>query len=100
MKLEFVTVDVFTDRPFGGNPLAVMLDARGLTSAQMQAIAAEFNLPKRRSYCRHKMLHTPRKFVFLRRAPNCRLPAIRTSAPLSCSPAPRQARRGPPEPIR
>jgi len=44
MKLDFVTVDVFTDRPFGGNPLAVMLDARGLTSAQMQAIAAEFNL--------------------------------------------------------
>jgi trans-2,3-dihydro-3-hydroxyanthranilate isomerase len=44
MKLDFVTVDVFTDRPFGGNPLAVVPDARGLTSAQMQAIAAEFNL--------------------------------------------------------
>jgi trans-2,3-dihydro-3-hydroxyanthranilate isomerase len=44
MKLEFVTVDVFTDRQFGGNPLAVVPDARGLTSAQMQAIAAEFNL--------------------------------------------------------
>lgn len=44
MKLDFVTVDVFTDRQFGGNPLAVVPDARGLTSAQMQAIAAEFNL--------------------------------------------------------
>ena len=44
MKLEFVTVDVFTDRQFGGNPLAVVPDARGLTSEQMQAIAAEFNL--------------------------------------------------------
>jgi trans-2,3-dihydro-3-hydroxyanthranilate isomerase len=44
MKLDFVTVDVFTDRPFGGNPLAVVPDARGLTTAQMQAIAAEFNL--------------------------------------------------------
>ena len=41
---EFVTVDVFTDRRFGGNPLAVLPDARGLTDVQMQAIAAEFNL--------------------------------------------------------
>jgi trans-2,3-dihydro-3-hydroxyanthranilate isomerase len=44
MQLNFATVDVFTDRQFGGNPLAVVPDARGLTSAQMQAIAAEFNL--------------------------------------------------------
>src|SRR6478735_5402902 len=41
---EFVTVDVFTDRRFGGNPLAVFLDARGLTAQQMQALAMEFNL--------------------------------------------------------
>lgn len=44
MKLEFATVDVFTDRRFGGNPLAVVTDARGLSTEQMQAIAAEFNL--------------------------------------------------------
>ena len=44
MKLEFVTVDVFTDRRFGGNPLAVLPNAMGLTAEQMQAIAAEFNL--------------------------------------------------------
>ena len=44
MQLHFVTVDVFTDRQFGGNPLAVVLDANGLSDAQMQAIAAEFNL--------------------------------------------------------
>jgi trans-2,3-dihydro-3-hydroxyanthranilate isomerase len=44
MKRDFVTVDVFTNRRFGGNPLAVVPDARGLTSAQMQAIATEFNL--------------------------------------------------------
>jgi trans-2,3-dihydro-3-hydroxyanthranilate isomerase len=44
VKLDFVTVDVFTDRRFGGNPLAVVPDARALASAQMQAIAAEFNL--------------------------------------------------------
>jgi trans-2,3-dihydro-3-hydroxyanthranilate isomerase len=44
VRLDFVTVDVFTDRQFGGNPLAVVPDARALTSAQMQAIAEEFNL--------------------------------------------------------
>ncbi len=44
MQLEFVTVDVFTDRRFGGNPLAVVPDAQGLTAALMQSIAAEFNL--------------------------------------------------------
>jgi trans-2,3-dihydro-3-hydroxyanthranilate isomerase len=44
MQLNYVTVDVFTDRPFGGNPLAVVPDARGVTSEQMQAIASEFNL--------------------------------------------------------
>ena len=44
MKVQFQTVDVFTDRQFGGNPLAVISDARGLSDAQMQAIANEFNL--------------------------------------------------------
>lgn len=41
---EFVTVDVFTDRRFGGNPLAVFPEARGLSDAEMQSLAAEFNL--------------------------------------------------------
>ena len=40
----FVTVDVFTDRRFGGNQLAVFPDARGLSDAEMQSLAAEFNL--------------------------------------------------------
>jgi len=44
MKRRFVTVDVFTDRPFGGNPLAVVLDAEGLSGDAMQTIAREFNL--------------------------------------------------------
>jgi trans-2,3-dihydro-3-hydroxyanthranilate isomerase len=44
MQFEFVTVDVFTDRRFGGNPLAVLPNAEGLTAVQMQAIANEFNL--------------------------------------------------------
>jgi len=43
MKRQFETVDVFTDRKFGGNPLAVLPDASGLSTEQMQAIAAEFN---------------------------------------------------------
>ena len=43
MKRRYVTVDVFTDSAFGGNPLAVVLDAGGLSTAQMQAIASEFN---------------------------------------------------------
>lgn len=40
----FVTVDVFTQARFGGNPLAVFTDARGLSDAQMQSLAAEMNL--------------------------------------------------------
>ena len=41
---RFVQVDVFTDRVFGGNPLAVVLEASGLTDGEMQAIAREMNL--------------------------------------------------------
>ena len=40
---RFVQVDVFTDRPFGGNQLAVFTDARGLSAEQMQALAREMN---------------------------------------------------------
>jgi trans-2,3-dihydro-3-hydroxyanthranilate isomerase len=43
-RFPFVTVDVFTDRRFGGNQLAVFPDARGISDAEMQALAAEFNL--------------------------------------------------------
>ena len=38
--------DVFTDKRFGGNQLAVLPDAQGLTSEQMQQIAREFNFPE------------------------------------------------------
>ncbi len=44
MKRRFVTLDVFTDRRFEGNPLAVVLEAEGLDGKAMQAIAREFNL--------------------------------------------------------
>ncbi|MBL8791093.1 MAG: PhzF family phenazine biosynthesis protein [Rhizobiales bacterium] len=44
MKLEFHTLDVFTTRKFGGNPLAVVLGADALSTEQMQMICREFNL--------------------------------------------------------
>lgn len=44
MRYTFHTTDVFTDRLFGGNPLAVLPEATGLSTAQMQAITREFNL--------------------------------------------------------
>jgi trans-2,3-dihydro-3-hydroxyanthranilate isomerase len=44
MKLNFFTYDVFTARSFAGNPLAVVEEADGLTTAQMQTICREFNL--------------------------------------------------------
>lgn len=44
MARHFATYDVFTDTPFAGNPLAVVFGADGLSDAQMQTIAREFNL--------------------------------------------------------
>ena len=68
MKLHFVTVDVFTATPFAGNPLGVVLNAKGLTGGQMQAIAAEFNLaettfvlpPKDPAHTAEVRIFTPR----------------------------------------
>jgi len=42
MKRRYAVADVFTDTPFLGNPVAVVLDAQGMSSGQMQQIAAEF----------------------------------------------------------
>jgi trans-2,3-dihydro-3-hydroxyanthranilate isomerase len=68
MKLNFVTVDVFTGTQFAGNPLAVVLNAEGLSAAQMQIIAGEFNLaettfvlpPKDPSHTAEVRIFTPR----------------------------------------
>lgn len=46
MRYRFHTCDVFTDRRFGGNPLAVLPEAVGLETTQMQAIAREFGYPE------------------------------------------------------
>ena len=44
MKRRLYTLDVFTSKPFAGNPLAVVTDGDGLTTKKMQAIAREMNL--------------------------------------------------------
>jgi trans-2,3-dihydro-3-hydroxyanthranilate isomerase len=43
-RLHYHLVDVFTDRAFGGNPLAVVTNGRGIDAGTMQAVAKEFNL--------------------------------------------------------
>jgi trans-2,3-dihydro-3-hydroxyanthranilate isomerase len=68
MHLQFQTVDVFTGTQFVGNPLAVVLNAEGLSTGQMQAIAAEFNLaettfvrpPKDPAHTAEVRIFTPR----------------------------------------
>jgi trans-2,3-dihydro-3-hydroxyanthranilate isomerase len=44
MARRYAILDVFTETPLEGNPLAIVLDCGGLTDAAMQQIAAEFNL--------------------------------------------------------
>jgi trans-2,3-dihydro-3-hydroxyanthranilate isomerase len=68
MRLNFVTVDVFTATQFAGNPLGVVLNAEGLSSEQMQTIAAEFKLaettfvlpPKNPAHTAEVRIFTPR----------------------------------------
>ncbi len=43
-RLQLVQIDVFSSRPLEGNALAVVLDGRGLSDAEMQAVARETNL--------------------------------------------------------
>ncbi|HVR88916.1 MAG TPA: PhzF family phenazine biosynthesis isomerase, partial [Candidatus Limnocylindria bacterium] len=43
---EYTLVDVFTDKKFGGNQLAVFTDGRGIDTETMQAVAKELNLPE------------------------------------------------------
>jgi trans-2,3-dihydro-3-hydroxyanthranilate isomerase len=78
MQRRYVTVDVFTDRVFGGNPLAVVLDAQGLKKPQMQAIATEFNYaettfvlpPRDPHHSAHVRIFTPRTEVRFAGHPN------------------------------
>ena len=67
MPRRYVTADVFADRPFAGNQLAVVLDATGLATAQMQAVANEFGYaettfvlpPRDVSHTNHVRIFTP-----------------------------------------
>lgn len=67
MRYRFVTADVFTDRTFGGNALAVLPNARGLDDGRMQAIAREFNIsetvfvlpPENAAHTRRLRIFTP-----------------------------------------
>src|SRR6266508_6139629 len=43
-EYHFVQVDVFTDTPYRGNPLAVVLGAEGISDEEMQSVAREMNL--------------------------------------------------------
>jgi trans-2,3-dihydro-3-hydroxyanthranilate isomerase len=44
MRYRYAMLDVFTETPLAGNPLAVVFDADGMTPERMQAVAREFNL--------------------------------------------------------
>src|ERR671921_555823 len=46
MRYDYMIVDVFTDVAFGGNQLAVLSDARGLSDEAMQTITREFDFPE------------------------------------------------------
>lgn len=77
MKVQFYTCDVFTDVRFGGNPLAVLPDATGLSSVQMQQIAREFNfsestfvLPSHGGHTRHVRIFTPTQEIPFAGHPN------------------------------
>jgi trans-2,3-dihydro-3-hydroxyanthranilate isomerase len=52
LGLEYFTLDVFTNQRFGGNPLAVVMDADRLDDALMLQIAAEFNLSETVFVCK------------------------------------------------
>ncbi len=68
-QLRYYTADVFTDRPFGGNPLAVFPEARGLSDEQMQAIARELNLAETTFvYPPNDARHTNRLRIFTPKA--------------------------------
>jgi trans-2,3-dihydro-3-hydroxyanthranilate isomerase len=71
MRHRFLTADVFTERAFGGNPLAVLPDARSLEPARMQQVAREFNLsetvfvlpPDEPAHSRRLRIFTPAREV-------------------------------------
>ena len=78
MKKRYVIADVFTDTPFVGNPVAVVLDAEGMSTGQMQQIAAEFGYsettfvlpPEDRANTAHVRIFTPTREIPFAGHPN------------------------------
>ncbi len=69
MRRTYHILDVFTDTPYAGNPLAVVLDSQGLRPPQMQAIAREFNLSETVFlFDPHNPVNTARARIFTPRA--------------------------------
>lgn len=87
MRRRFVTLDVFTDDRFAGNPLAVVLESDGLEKSDMQAIAREFNLAEtvfvlQPAYARHRALL--RIFTPQTELPFAGHPTVGTAVLLGC----------------
>ena len=77
MRYRYFTCDVFTDTRFGGNQLAVLPEADGLSDEQMQQIAREFNfsettfvLPPQEGHDRRVRIFTPPREVPFAGHPN------------------------------
>jgi trans-2,3-dihydro-3-hydroxyanthranilate isomerase len=77
MRYQYYICDVFTDTRFGGNQLAVIPFAEGLTTEQMQQITREFNfaestfvLPAKSGHTRHVRIFTPAKEIPFAGHPN------------------------------
>jgi trans-2,3-dihydro-3-hydroxyanthranilate isomerase len=77
MKYQYYTCDVFAQTRFGGNPLAVLPKAAGLTDRQMQQIAREFNcsetafvFPPEAGHTRRVRIFTPAREVPFAGHPN------------------------------
>src|ERR671922_852953 len=77
MNYQYYTCDVFTETRFGGNPLAVLPHADGLSEQQMQQIAREFNFsettfvfPAKAGHTRHVRIFTPAREIPFAGHPN------------------------------
>ena len=77
MKYRYYICDVFTETRFGGNQLAVLPEAVGLSTQQMQQIAREFNFsettfvfPARAGHTRHVRIFTPAREIPFAGHPN------------------------------
>jgi trans-2,3-dihydro-3-hydroxyanthranilate isomerase len=77
VKYRYYTCDVFTETRFGGNQLAVLPEAVGLSAQQMQQIAREFNFsettfvfPARAGHTRHVRIFTPAREIPFAGHPN------------------------------